>query len=505
MLQQKWQKKAGGNGMDEQKKLYKYRFIARIVLEAKTALAIGSGEKNMLTDQLVLRDVNGLPYIPGTAIAGVVRHAIGEEKAKSFFGFNESRKERENRMRKDKEAKENIDEGSQVIFSSAQIVGKDGKVVEQIVPDVFSDDYLQHFRDMPIRQHVCIDEKGTAKDKGKFDEEIVYKGTRFCFEIEMLSERNEEAFFDEIISVLASGNLQIGSGTRSGHGEMEVVCCQTAMLDLTNSDHLELYIKKTSSLNDNFWNGLPVKDKSIRELNNDGWTEYKLILNPEDFFLFSSGFGNKQADTAPVFELSFVWETTAEGFQYPVPRKDCVLIPGSSVKGALAHRVAFHYNKMKDVFADEIDAGDFEKHTGCNNNAVKALFGYTENDTAKRGNVIFSDIIQERGIAQNKLLNHVAIDRFTGGAMDGALFSEEVIFGKNERYILFFKVDNAVLQEVDCIEGNTVHIFQEVLERSLTDIACGLLPLGGGINRGHGCFTGKIIRNKEEIFSYGNE
>ena len=66
---------------------YIHRFLARFVIEAKTPLAVGSGEKDITTDALVATDVNGLPYIPGTAIAGVVRSMIGEESAKTFFCY----------------------------------------------------------------------------------------------------------------------------------------------------------------------------------------------------------------------------------------------------------------------------------------------------------------------------------------------------------------------------------------------------------------------------------
>ena len=55
---------------------YTHRFLARLVIEAKTPLAIGSGEKDIISDALVATDVNGLPYIPGTAIAGVVRSLL---------------------------------------------------------------------------------------------------------------------------------------------------------------------------------------------------------------------------------------------------------------------------------------------------------------------------------------------------------------------------------------------------------------------------------------------
>ena len=53
-----------------------YRFLARIIIEAKTPLNIGSGNKGIKSDSLVLRDINGLPFIPGTTIAGLIRHSI---------------------------------------------------------------------------------------------------------------------------------------------------------------------------------------------------------------------------------------------------------------------------------------------------------------------------------------------------------------------------------------------------------------------------------------------
>ena len=34
----------------------------------------------------------------------------------------------------------------------------------------------------------------------------------------------------------------------------------------------------------------------------------------------------------------------------------------------------------------------------------------------------------------DKILNHVSIDRFTGGAIDGALFSEKATYGKDTEF-----------------------------------------------------------------------
>ena len=117
------------------------------------------------------------------------------------------------------------------------------------------------------------------------------------------------------------------------------------------------------------------------------------------------------------------------------------------------------------------------------NPAVRTLFGYSANDIdGQRGNVIFSDIYS-KGVYDKKLLNHVAIDRFTGGAMDGALFSEEVTASK-EQFTLEIYVKNDVNSD-----------YLKALECALNDLCTGMLPLGGGTMRGHGCFTGDLYKN----------
>lgn len=51
----------------------------------------------------------------------------------------------------------------------------------------------------------------------------------------------------------------------------------------------------------------------------------------------------------------------------------------------------------------------------------------------------------------------------------------------------------------NAFEDNDV---KTAFEDSLKDLCSGMLPLGGGVNRGNGCFEGTIKRNGEQI--YGN-
>lgn len=453
---------------------YIHRFLARFVIEAKTPLAVGSGEKDITTDALVATDVNGLPYIPGTAIAGVVRSMIGEESAKTFFGYQVPNKKKDGK-------------GSEIIFTEAKILNSRGEVVDGLnIEAIDKDPLLKEYKELPIRQHARISEKGVTEKGGKFDEQVVFAGTRFCFELEMVSDGNNYSDFESVLSQINNKTFRIGSGTRCGFGEIEVVEMQMAKLDLSKPEDLELYLEKLSDLSKD-WNGWQRDENIEKETLSTDWVEYKLSLQPEDFFLFGSGFGDHEVDMTPVKARKVVWEDCEGRLSDKM-----VLIPATSVKGALSHRVAFHWNKLNGYYA-----GNSEAKVGKDNFAVKTLFGSEgekDGEGQLRGNVIFSDIIEKRSV-EDKILNHVAIDRFTGGAMEGALFSEKTTYvrEKDKPFEMTLLVRKEVLDKKD-------KKVEQALEAALQDICKGMLPLGGGVNRGNGIFTGTLKRGEEIIY-----
>lgn len=453
---------------------YIHRFLARFVIEAKTPLAVGSGEKDITTDALVATDVNGLPYIPGTAIAGVVRSMIGEESAKTFFGYQVPNKKKDGK-------------GSEIIFTEAKILNSRGEVVDGLkIDEIDKDPLLKEYKELPIRQHARISEKGVTVKGGKFDEQVVFAGTRFCFELEMVSDGKNYSDFESVLSQINNKTFRIGSGTRCGFGDIEVVEMQRAKLDLSRSNELELYLDKSSNLSED-WNGWQRDENIEKETLSTDWQEYKLSLQPEDFFLFGSGFGDEDVDMTPVKARKVVWEDGVGRLSDKM-----VLIPATSVKGALSHRVAFHWNKLNGYYA-----GNPEAKVGKDNFAVKTLFGSEgekDGEGQFRGNVIFSDIIEKRNV-EDKILNHVAIDRFTGGAMDGALFSEKTTYvrEKDKPFEMTLLVRKEALDKKD-------KKVEQALESALQDICKGMLPLGGGVNRGNGIFSGTLKRGEEIIY-----
>lgn len=434
--------------------IYIFRHIARIVIEMESPIAISSGRDNIMTDSSIMKDINGLPYIPGTSITGVIRNNINflnsNEKDK-LFGFQTQQS----------------GQGSKIIISDAIMIGNDGKPKDGIQSIDFTNEFYKKFQALPIRQHVCINDKGVNKGTGKFDEEIVYKGTRFCFEIELMSQTDNRELFGKIMDTICSDYLRIGSGTRKGFGKASVITEQSgiAHLNLKEPKDLELYLKKTTNLSDS-WIGFNVFDGKQKDDN--CWETYSINIHPIDFFLFSSGFKDDDADMSPVYEEYITW---SQNNKPKFTEQKNILIPASSIKGALSHRVAYYWNKLNKKYAD-----NKEGLCGSSNPAVFALFGGAE-ENSRRGNVIISDIYGPN--LMTKIHSHVKIDRFTGGTIKSGLFFEKTVYGRNNDFELKIIVNKAAYID---------KTIEESLKLAIEDLRNGRLPLGGGVNRGNGIF-----------------
>ena len=79
------------------------------------------------------------------------------------------------------------------------------------------------------------------------------------------------------------------------------------------------------------------------------------------------------------------------------------------------------------------------------------------------------------------MINHVSIDRFTGGAREGALFNEKATYAKGKE-IKFTVLLNKSVTDADVISA---------WENTLEDLCKSMLPLGGAVNKGYGMFTGE--------------
>lgn len=515
---------------------FTHRYIAKITLETETPLSVGSGEKGLLTDRLVAKDANDLPFIPGTSLTGVLRHAFAEINTglvNTVFGAGGEN-----------------GEGSRLKISSAHIVGEDGKrVIEGLTEIDFGNIFYKNFNQLPKRDHVRMTHKGASdsENHGKYDEQLVHKGTRFVFEIELLGSATDSQIWESLLNTLASPVFRIGAGTRKGFGKLKIISEKSYKkpFNLTQKNDLLAYLNKTSSLNSDCSTWTPITFSNANKL--DGWVKYAYELKAERFFLFGAGVGDDDADNIPKTENYFNWDTGK-----PVlTSKAYLLLPATSIKGAIAHRVAYEFNKLEGVtienasystlhtnldinkainefdfginesmfnipsdseewsnFIKKINESSIEQSThwkefidsldeeaklleqmpntalGESNEAIKVLFGYAKNSNkqnneqeGKIGNILINDIYLP--YQSDKVFNHTKIDRFTNITIDGALFQEKVA-SYDQKIILEIWVNSKAIQSEN---------IKKAFENTLDALVNGKLALGGNTTKGHGVFN----------------
>jgi CRISPR/Cas system CSM-associated protein Csm3 (group 7 of RAMP superfamily) len=438
-------------------------------------------------DSPILTDLNNLPLIPGTSLAGVFRKSAVEKikdgEGNDIFGYAAD----------DSSSNHSEGGGSRIIFSHGVIIDKKGSPVINILDDIGDFLSLIVFDRLPVRERNAVTGKGVTKKHSKFDEQIIPKGVRFVFEIEFKGNCDNEKdrkIWSDIIGIIKSDNFRLGGGSRHGFGLVKLLNYKENIYRLNIQKELEDYLDReflagSKEIFESYENTLRNNNEII--LNGEGtevkvFKEYRLKLKPIDFFIFSSGFNSEDtdADMSPLKEIAITYNTDKADKMYYV-------MPASSIKGAISHKIAYHYNFIKGNFIENYgnEKHEIENLASPQNRACKILFGSKKekNDKSENyaGSAFFEDIFIEENRCKTVQLQHVSIDRFTGKSIDGALFSEEVLqLSKNSEINIRFFVKKDVIDSDKDIEI--------ALERTIFDIENGLLPLGGGVNRGHGTF-----------------
>ncbi|MBI2374956.1 MAG: hypothetical protein HYV07_13250 [Deltaproteobacteria bacterium] len=443
--------------------------VARVVIEARTPFLVGTGRGDDLRDEIFVADANGLPTIPGTTLAGLLRHAVeaadGTERAVALFGFQES----ENGA------------ASRVEVSFAQLHGDNGAPVPFLGADLRSELLGFLANGMP-RDHVRIDARGVADDKGKFDELLVPTGARFTFEI-LLHSGDPPVRMGELLSLI--GSIRIGAHTRRGHGVFRVVSAAGRAFDLTKASDRAQWVKLPRSLSEVAAKGV-LETLQVADRAAEGRRKVTLQLRPRGYWMFGGGTPHrdehrrgKSSDTfhdrVPVTEKRVVWN----GQRGEVAAAEHIF-PASSLKGALRHRVAFHARRLSNAWAEEAIDTDKHSHEALEVPEVVELFGTLKaagRDSARPGRVFIDDgIVKLGGAGEAKYgqMEHVSLDRLTQGPMDGLLFGEAPLHGGS--------IEVAMTIEVTGVSNGA----REAFAQALADLCEGRLAIGAGGNKGFG-------------------
>ena len=452
----------------------------RIQFQLTSPLAVGSGE-NHLTDRDIVRDSRGIPYIPGTALAGVYRSLFPKEIAEQYFGPELT----EERITQSSKAGKNLLTDSDVVTYDACLEDPEG-CVEKLVTK----------RDM-----VALDAYKTAIPGAKSDFQVLEPGLTFVTYIEQnMDDLKQSRIVDQIARAWMDGRIMIGAKTGRGYGHTRGIRAEAAIFDLGKKDPKdgattvsgEKQADQVKTLGS--WlafdmycpedvNWSPAEDIKTGTMcvgEQAGMCSISLELRQQ------GGIAIRRY-TTEVGAADYIQLTTQRiaGEEGEDEKEGTPVIPGTSWAGAFRAQMG------------RLDP-DF-----CKGQPIaEKFFGKEKNqdgDSRKSG-ISFS----ESRITGGKwvLYTRNAIDRFTGAAVTGALYTEKTYY--NGETTLEIACDFGRNGEAASgIHSDEREKFAQVMAAAILDLNSGYLAVGGLTAVGRGLFAVKkaVVDGKEIVFA----
>ena len=392
---------------------------------------------------------------------------------------------------------------------------------------------------LPRRHGVGIDRTtGAASDGALYEHEFLPRGTKFDIRITAEGRDDETMGRDQsegipgpassesvkkllefIVDVLTQHKVSLGGRTGSGQGSFTVGKPDLRTLAATTGKETETSLTEalnsligaeaTGSHTDLELGGWTLEEPA--RITIDWWSPTGIFV-AEDEELTKQRKAQKEEENRKkgideeVHEVVYPLRDPSEAWENAQ-----LLIPGTSIRGALRSRAS---RIARTVLAARRELEPFASHDlhdqiAAEPNLVRYMFGSTE----YRGAVTVHDCLSTK---RGKLIEvtHNAIDRWTGGVIDGGLFTEAVYLGTHWEPIT---IDIDLRQLLNNIEaekgpeddGKTVgadetgigsedseqskpthadyaHAAYVLLGLVLAELSAGTLPLGSRSTRGLG-------------------
>ena len=386
------------------------RLYARGNWKLKSVAHFG-GDETGIADMCLLKDADGRPFIPGASIAGASRSYLAKQLM-TWAQYSDPK----GIDREPKELKK--------LFGGA---GNDDTMSALIIADAtcVSEPVNTFIRD-GVR---IVAKSGTAAEGAKYDIEVVERGTEFKLEfVCIIREGDCESEFEKLFLALLHGfekeGIRLGARTRRGYGRGRVDSWDIRDLKMCKPKHVMAW------LSGDVWQ------------NNQGKTQ----LTPRPLPIDRRRFFRIEADFA--LRTSLLIRSSSEDPKETDKVPDTThlhsdgrpVVPGTSFAGVFRHRAALIADVLnwekKDPDKDEDpvcemfgpvhkqkrDASDQESQENTQD------LQNEERDTAQQKELWASRVsIEERLVKRVDLQwqDRVAIDRFTGGSLQSALFNEK--------------------------------------------------------------------------------
>lgn len=429
------------------------KIAARVVVEANVILTtpahLGSGDSPDDTVIPLLLDPydNVSPLLPGASIAGAIRAhllalqlgyeqaEISNTHAEYLFGSIHSDTPDENRE----------------LFQSRVIVNDSIGNTTNIATDIRRGVKLNH-------------DTHTAEDGFLYSHEIWNAGTVFPIHCELLIYEADVQIRGELISAfaaaltgLSNGSIRIGARKHRGFGKLHVETWTVREFDMKNSNDLVAWLRlsndklaakhgaKTGVELSALITDIPPYTQDVRR-----------VATLKATFAIEGSLLIRQYEQDSTVHLTAIHDN-----------EEKPIVSGTSLAGALRSRM----HKIAALVYGEPASG-----------WITNLFGTEVNNQATgsiRASRIYVDETLITGEPLDWVQSRVSIDRFTGGALDGALFTEQPVFGAHGVYVILeLRLLNPLPAEIG------------LLLLALKDLWTGDLAIGGERNIGRGRLQG---------------
>ena len=394
-----------------------------LVLESPLLIGDGEGETSENKKDIhVLKNQNAIPFIPGTSLCGVLREYMTGIEPKTVAKIFGDAKNFQSAIQ--------IDD---IELKNGKITSRDGVSIDGLTGtgiDGAKYDYEAIDRGAKGDLRILINLRGGNVDAEKFD------ATNYTLE-------NVTDFVSELIVKLQHG-IRLGALTAKGFGLTHVENLTADFYDFRNKKDVAAWLtdKPASSQ-------IKPAAKTISE-------------NPADFIV----------DAQFKFNSSFIirnYQVSADDKKQKISAvslrsQNDFVIPGTSLKGIFRHRAEKIFRTLK------LDAAKLENLMGTSKDSgekIKSRFIVAESYIAPKK-------VAEVAHTRNK------IDRFTGGTLQGTLFTTKPVYQKNSEPTLtiHFEIRNAK----DFEAGLALFL--------LRDFWCGNVAIGGEKSIGRGTVSG---------------
>ncbi len=492
------------------------RIIVKGTLVLDSPCLISSGDNDDPLDMPLLRDsIEERALIPGTSLAGALREYLAT-------------------LYPPPSQHEEAAEIEQLLGATQG--DADGAQSALLISDALSNIFNEH--SIELRDGVRIDQATrTAADAAKYDLETLSAGTTFELEFELLitADHNRDSLvrtFATALHGLQSGVISLGMKKSRGLGRCHVAEWQVWRFDMTTPAAALNWLRwcrdctctAQPDIADSLSVALPTsttaKTTTAKTTLTATFTfadDALLIRSGQDLVISyatpaAQGATDAQTEdnkgtTQPTFapDAVHLYSRSADTHQ-PQP-----IIPGTSWAGVLRHRAVRILNTLKQLDADTPQQDDA---------LIRNLFGYVDEPTtsndqssvqpastqprtqsrsevkAQASRISIDDSVIYHPKPVPLVQNRIAIDRFTGGAYHGALFSEQPVWKQPSTEVtLTIGIKPAPPPTSNTDQATTQPLYEPEAEIGLLllllkDIWTADLPVGGTSSIGRGRLSG---------------